>query len=148
MLIFIINSRHIFIISFPDYSHWPSPPVTRGCSKAELMDTSAYQRCVYSGFRAAYVPMRVHTMMPCGHVTQLTQIRWVSASLNARQGRVQAHRCGSDNPMMLKRTVLIAVNISAEVEHAGQRQEQQTGATYSRCFPLLQHLNRGKSSQF
>lgn len=88
----------------------------------------------------------VCTLMPCGDVTQLTQIRWVSASLNARRGRARARRCGSDNPMMPQRAGADRRETSAQrKEHVGQRREQQIGPTYSRWLQLVQHLNRGKA---
>lgn len=90
----------------------------------------------------------VCTLMPCGDVTQLTQIRWLSASLNARRGWARASRCGSDNPMMPQRTGADRrEHQRRERSMLGQRQEQQIGPTFSRWLQIVQHLNRGEASR-
>lgn len=74
------------------------------------------------------------TLMPCGNVTHLTQIRWLSAWLNAGRGWAEPHTCGSDNPMMPQRT-----SAAQKVAHVGSQHEQIDRHTVDvvNCFSIL-----------
>lgn len=85
----------------------------------------------------------VCTLMPCGDASRLTQIRRVSASLNARRAQMwvtQSH----DAPESRRWSLWTSAQ---RVERVGQWPEQQVGPTYSQCLQLFQHLNRGNVSR-